>query len=189
MAASSSLNPFNFSPRYKQADGYVFLRDHCDIPRIQQIVVQNASTGTQAVAANDTPQLLALDTYVAASSSLPSSYFVNADDTVLLPHAGYWGVRIDCPGTTSGAGTTIAELTFGIRIGSSGAVVPIGDTVISHNGITSFLIASGTVRIPGGKAWQVVCTNRTGCGVFTVDYDIAGPPAFRFNVSFTYLGE
>lgn len=190
MALSASLNPFNFSSHYQIGGGsYVFSRDHAVVPHVQQIVVQNASVGTQAVAADNTPQLLALDTYVSGSSTLPSSYFVNADDTVYLPHAGFWDVRIGCPGTTSAAGSGIAELTFGIRIGAAGSVVPVGSTVATHNGNTSFVTTSGTVRIPAGKAWQVVCTNRTGCGVFTADYDVVGPPAFRFTVTFTYRGE
>lgn len=189
MASSATLTPFNFSPHYKQGGGsYVFSREHSVQPRLQRIAVQNRSTDTLPVAAANTVAI-AFNTYEPSLSTLPSSLFVDADDTVTLPHAGHWDVRIECNGDAAGAaGST---LTWGIRVGSAGAILPLASPVaVQTNAITQpRMIVSGSVYIPAGKAWQLVCSNATGATTYTIDYALAGPPAVYFTAIFTYRGE
>ena len=187
MASSASLTPFNFSYQYKQGGGdYIFARDHAVQPRIQRIAVQNRSTGTRTIAAAGT-EIIALDTYEPTLSTLPSSLFVNADDTVTLPHAGHWDVRIECNGDPAGAsGST---LTWGIRIGSTGTILPLVSPVaVQVNTVTQpRMIVSGAIYVPAGKAWQLVCSNATGATTYTIDYATADP--LYFTVVFTYRGQ
>lgn len=189
MASSASLTPFNFSYQYKQGGGdYIFARDHAVQPRIQRIAVQNTSAATLPITAGSAVNV-AFNTYEPTLSTLPSSLFVDADDTVNLPHAGHWDVRIECNGDAAGAsGST---LTWGIRIGSAGAILPLVSPVaVQVNTITQpRMIVSGSVYIPAGKAWQVVCSNATGATTYTIDYALAGPPAVYFTVVFTYRGQ
>lgn len=186
MASSASLNPFNFSSHYQIGGGsYVFSRDHAVVPHIQRIAVQHRADDTAPVAAGATVSIT-LDTYEPTLSTLPSSFFNNANDTVFLPHAGHWEIRIECDGST--ANTTGSCLTFGIRIGSTGTILPIAAPItVPTSAITApRLIVTGDVQIPAGKNWQIVVTNAAGANTYTIDYLVAG---VYFTAVFTYRGE
>ncbi len=49
------------------------------------------------------------------------------------------------------------------------------------------MIVSGSIYIPAGKAWQLVCSNATGATTYTIDYATADP--LYFTVVYTYRGE
>lgn len=183
MASSASLNPFNFSPVYKSSSSsHVFARDHSTLPRIQRIVVQNNTVATENVPGGGAATMV-LTNVEPTLSTLPSSY--RSGNLVRLPHAGEWEIRIECRGVAGANPGDVAHLSWGIQKGGTGPILPITGPISITNPANSNITASGSVYLPGGQQWSIVCLN-DGPEAYTVDYVLGG---ILFTTVFTYRGE